>query len=111
MAPLYDKSTLIDVSATFSRIQGEKGLSIVRKNYGLIGIQHNWSQEQVRQGHIPWSFGRYLAYEKKLIDQGQVMLPPNRVVRANRIIRFLPKPLKHWGVTLANKYYIHRNTK
>jgi len=79
--------------------------TIVRKGYGVIGIKDTWTKEQIARGAIPHRLGRFLPYEIDLIEQGQLLLPPDRIRKFNKRINHLPRFLKIYLVKKFRKTF------
>ena len=47
----------------FSHDPKEMCITIIRKDYGLIGLKDNFTKEEIKQGHIPHQIGRFMPYE------------------------------------------------
>lgn len=90
----YKKPEIIKVPTTFSHVPGEDAITIIREKHGVIGLKSNLTDQQVAKGSIPWNVIRYLPYEKKLIDNGTLLLPINRIDQINALIRPLPGWIK-----------------
>jgi hypothetical protein len=102
----YTESKVINVSQSFSRDPDERAVLIIRRDHGVTGMRDNWTQEELRQGKIPWFIGKYLAYEKKLLDKREVMMPKNKIEMWNKILRKLPWVLSRPAKKIVEKYFI-----
>jgi hypothetical protein len=47
---------------------GEHAIVMVREGYGVTGLKHAWTLEELGRGHINWHFGRFSTEEMKLIS-------------------------------------------
>lgn len=99
----FASDKLLDAYPHFSKIKGEKGVPIIRKGHGLIGVKDNWTEEEKRKGRIPWWIGRSYKYEKILIEKGQHMLPVDKVKKYNLILNYCPNPIKSWLASFFNR--------
>lgn len=101
----YDEPKVIDPSPGFSENPEEKITLIIREGYGVIGMKDSWTPEQLKKGFIPHRIGRFLPYELILIEKGETFLPPNKIERFNRRIRFLPRFFQRFLVKKFRKNY------
>jgi hypothetical protein len=46
----------------------ERAVVMVCEGYGVIGLKHAWTPEELKAGHIPWRFGRFFQEEIRLAD-------------------------------------------
>jgi hypothetical protein len=104
---LYNEPRIINIHPDFSKDPNAKAVTIIRKKHGLIGIRDNWTEEELKKGHIPFRLCRYLPYEAKMIDQRQLVLPPNRITKVNKLLRWFPKRLKPYVIRLFASYTGH----
>lgn len=75
----YNEPKVIVVHPEFSADPDEKAVIIVREGYGAVGIKHNWSQEQLSKGKIPFRIGRFYPEEIQLMEHDPTMcLLPSR---------------------------------
>lgn len=102
----YDRPKIIPVHKDFGDFTNEKAVTIIRKGFGLIGLKHNWTKEQIKKGYIPYRIGKFYKYEIEMLDgdSSLAVLPPSRFDRINTILKILPKFIaKH----LVKKMYEH----
>ena len=92
----YDKPINIKVHPNFSD-QNAKATVMVREGTGAIGIS-------VGNAH----FALLLPYEKKMLDKNPNLnfFPANKIQRANKIIKFIPKPFKKYITNYFKKKLI-----
>lgn len=101
----YSESRKIKVSFSFSRDPKEKATLIVRKNHGVIAMKDSWSKRDIQAGKITWFIGKFLKYEKGLIDSGEVNLPANRIDFWNNILRKLPSFISRRIVKILERHF------
>jgi len=83
------------------------GIVRVRKGYGLIGIRDNWSSEQLAQGRIPFSIGKYKWHELEILkhDHTVDLLPEDTTQklweRYSKLYKWVPNFLR----SSLNKLY------
>ena len=89
----YQSPKVISVPPAFNAHPDEKAITIIRKGYGLVGLKDNWIREEIQMGRIPFLLGRYLRYESKMLrdNPSLAILPANRIVRINKILKVLPR--------------------
>src|SRR5436189_5740395 len=56
-------SRVIPVHPEFAKWPDEKAWVIVREDYGAIGLRDALTATELREGKIPWSWGRFLKSE------------------------------------------------
>ena len=73
----YQEPKVIDVHPGFKSFENEKGMVIVRKGYGAVGIKDNWTLRDLAMGKIPYSIGNFYPEEKTVLDSNPLlsMLP------------------------------------
>jgi hypothetical protein len=54
---------MIPVHPEFAKWPDEKAWVIVREGYGAIGLRDALTPTELREGKIPWSWGRFLKSE------------------------------------------------
>jgi hypothetical protein len=86
----YDKPVLIDPHPDFQRYQNEKVQIIVRKDYGVTGIKDNLTKTEIAGGKIPFRLGRFTKKDLSLIENGEYLLPKNRLKQVNKLLKKLP---------------------
>lgn len=84
----------------------EEAITILRKGRGVIGLQSNWSAEELKQGKILARLGRFTRRESQMLEKNpeNVIMPPNYREKINRIIPFSPKFIQKWIVMIIKKY-------
>lgn len=97
---------IIPVHPEFSKVPQEQAITIVRKGYGLVGLKDNWSIDELKRGRIPFRIGRFLKYERNMLDKDPTLavLPRNRIEKVNKILKILPKFLSRKIVKIAEKH-------
>jgi hypothetical protein len=75
----FDKPRVIPVHPEFAKWPGEMAWVIVREDYGAIGLRDALDEAELREGKIPWSFGRFLKNELDQMITGRhvVWFPKN----------------------------------
>jgi hypothetical protein len=101
----YGMPAVIPVHPEFSPNPDEKAVVIVRQNHGVVALKDNWSKAELAGGAIPFTIGKFLPYEPRLIAEGRLLLPSNRIERVNRILRVLPKPVARTVVRHIRNYF------
>lgn len=88
----YESPVVIPVSREFSNDPQEMAVTIIRKNYGVVGLKDNWTLQEIAQGKIPFKMGRFLKYEREILERNPTcaVLPPNRVEIINKILNVFP---------------------
>jgi hypothetical protein len=96
----YQKPKVIPVHSEFSQDPQEKAITIIRKDYGLVGIKDNWTEEELKRGKIPFRIGRFHKYELELLNKDQFLtiLPKDKIKRINNILKILPKFISRYIV-------------
>lgn len=89
----YDKPKILPVHPEFATRPNHNAITIVREEYGLVGIRDYFEKQEDRVGQFPFMVGRFLDYESKLLDRDPTLciLPKNKIERINRILMFFPK--------------------
>ena len=64
---------VIEPHPNFKRLENEKVVVIVREGYGAIGIKHNWSLTELKNGAIPYWLGRFYPEESKLLNENPLL--------------------------------------
>jgi hypothetical protein len=76
----FNKARLIPVHPGFAKWPGEKAWVMVREDYGAIGLRDALTPAELREGGIPWSWGRFLPTEAEgLMQLKTVWFPKNPV--------------------------------
>lgn len=96
----YKTPKVIPVSPEFSKDPKEKAITIIRKDYGLVGIRDNWNKEELNRGCIPFRIGRFHRYELDLLNNNPFLtiLPKDKIKRINNILKILPKFISRYIV-------------
>lgn len=102
----YTKSKAIGVSKSFSRDPDEHAVLIIREGHGVTGMRANWNEKEIKKGKTPWFIGKYLGYEKKLLDKGEVVMPRNKIEMWNKLLRRMPKLFSRPAKKLIEKYFL-----
>ena len=102
----YQQPRIIPIHPDFSKDPEEKAVTIIRKGYGLTGMKDNWTPEQIKRGKITFRVGRFLSYETRMLDKDPTLtvLPPNRINKINRLLKFLPNFLRKKVIKFVEKY-------
>lgn len=89
----YQSPKIIPVHPEFNKVPQAQAITIVRKGYGLVGLKDNWSIDELKRGRIPFRIGRFLKYERNMLDKDPTfaVLPRNRIEKVNKILKILPK--------------------
>lgn len=66
----YTEPIEIDLPKGF---HSKKGIVMVRKGYGVIGVKDNWKKEQLTQGLIPFRIGKFKWHELKILERDQTI--------------------------------------
>ena len=90
---MYEEPKVIPVHPEFSDDPSERAITIIRKGYGLVGMKDNWSEEEIKMGHIPHRIGRFHKYEVRLLEKNPFLtiLPKDKIIKTNKFLKFLPK--------------------
>jgi len=102
----YKTPKLVRMYPKHTQVADEEAITILRKGHGVIGLQSNWSVEEVRQGQILARIGRFTRRESKMLENNpeNVMMPPDYRKKINMILPFLPGFIRKWIVAIINKY-------
>lgn len=98
---LYDKPQTITPHPEMVHRQNEKVLTIVREGHGVIGIKDAFTKQEIEQGKIPFSLGKFYPEEQRLIRKGQLLLPKYKEPIINIIYKYSPDFFKR----ILLKYY------
>lgn len=99
----YTQPRTIKTSLGFSSDPKEKAKLIIRKNHGVVAMKSAWSKKQIANGKVDWFVGRLINYENKYVNNGILLLPPDRVVLVNKIISFVPSRFKDKAISLGER--------
>lgn len=103
----YSKTKVIEPSPGFTNLTNEKAITIIRKHDGIVGLASHFPSEPAPEGHRPFLLGNFLPYEDKMVNQGIRILPPNRIKRINRFLKFLPdRPRRILVGKISHKYLV-----
>lgn len=104
----YDKPKIIPVHPEFSRDPKEKTITIIREGYGLVGLKDNWTEDELKRGHIPFRVGRFHRYEMKMLDSDRLLtiIPRDRIRRINAALKLLPNFLRKPIVAKLEKDFL-----
>lgn len=86
----YTEPKIIDPHPDFQMHPKGKAITIIRKNHGVLGLKDNWSKEDLKRGMIPFYCGMFHRYELKLLDEGIIIMPPSKLDRFNKFIKYVP---------------------
>ena len=101
----YKSPQLIDPNSEYNYYPGAKMTTVVREDYGLIGIKDIWTKKELEKGMIPNHLGRFLFYEQDLLEKGILHMPPNRIEVFNKKIKHLPSFVRKYLVKKFKKKY------
>ncbi len=101
----YKIPQLVKPHPDFSSDPKDICITIIRKGYGLVGLKDNFTEKEIKNGHIPHRIGRFMPYEQELIERGIISLPKNRVKRINKILSIFPSFISRFIVKRIKKYF------
>ncbi len=103
----YSEIKIIEPSPGFTNEANEKAITIIRKHDGVVGLASHFPNGPAPEGHRPFLLGNFLPYEDKMVNQGIRILPPNRIKKINKFLKFLPDRLRRILVgKISNKYLV-----
>jgi hypothetical protein len=87
----YTEPVQIPVSPTFAGGEPEQATVIVRRGFGVVGLKHSLTPQELAAGGIPWRLGIFTPDELALLegDPGLALLPERRRHRKSLLSRFL----------------------
>jgi hypothetical protein len=59
----YTQPKTISMHPENAAFPNEQAIVMVREGHGAIGLKHAWTPEELKRGHIPWSYGRFTLEE------------------------------------------------
>jgi hypothetical protein len=79
----FDKPRVIPVHPEFAKWPEEKAWVIVREDYGAIGLRDALDVVELKEGKIPWSFGRFRKTElDEMMAQNHIVWFPKEAAEA-----------------------------
>jgi hypothetical protein len=79
----FDKARVIPVHPEFAKWPEEKAWVIVRDDYGAIGLRDALDAAELKEGKIPWSFGRFRKTElDRMMAEEHVVWFPKEAIGA-----------------------------
>ena len=103
---LYSSPTVIEPSPGFTNNKDEKGITIIRENYGVVGMTSYFPEGSMPQDYPTFRVGKFLPYERMLVERGDLLLPPNKIDKINRLLKFLPDKLRRYTVKKISPKYL-----
>ncbi len=97
----YNEPMEIDLPDGFS---SDKGIVMVRKGYGVIGLKDNFSKEELNRGRIPFRLGKFKWHELEILKKDQTIsfMPIDKTQTVwkqyDRFRKLTPKAIrKYWN--------------
>jgi len=103
----YESPKIIDTPSEAGFDDNEKAVTILRSGEGLIGLKDTFTNEEVKNGKIPWHFGKFRKYEVEILkhNHGNNILPKDRFKKVDTIIKYCPQLFKKKLVDILKQYY------
>ena len=103
----YESPKIINTPAKAGYDDNEKAITILRKGSGLTGLKDIFTYEEIKNGKIPWHFGKFSKYEIEILkhDPSTILLPKDRFKKVEIIIKYCPKLFKKKLVGILKQYF------
>jgi len=103
----YESPKIIDTPSEAGFDDNEKAVTILRSGEGLIGLKDTFTNEEVKNGKIPWHFGKFRKYEVEILkhNHGNSILPKDRFKKADTVIKYCPQLFKKKVVDILKQYF------
>jgi len=101
----YQSPKVISVHPEFDSDPRVKAKTIIRKGYGLAGLKDNWTIDELKKGEEIFRMGKFFKYEIEMLNKNPMLavLPPNRIEKVNKVLKFLPKFLSRKILRILEK--------
>ncbi len=103
---LYSAPIVIEPSPGFTTNPNEKSIIIIRKNHGVVALASHFPGGIVPKNYPQFRIGKFLPYENKLIERGDLVLPANRIEKINMLLKYLPDRLRRYTVRKIGPKYL-----
>jgi hypothetical protein len=64
----YEEPATIPIPQYFSNAPDHRAMTMIREGHGLIGLKDAWTNDEIRQGQIPFCIGRFTLEESRMHD-------------------------------------------
>jgi len=104
----YSTPVIIEPSPGFTQNRDEKAITIIRNNYGVVGLKSHFQGAAPPEGYPMFKIGKFLPYEDVLMERGELILPSNKIEKINSVLRFLPDRVRRYIVKKIGPRYLTR---